>query len=64
LGVEISEAYIGIVLVSMPTAMPPMNRPTMSMAIDVDPACRDEPRSETTDPEKMVIFRPRISATA
>jgi hypothetical protein len=61
---EISEAYMGIVLVSMPTAMPPMKRPTMSMAIDVDPDCKAEPRSETTDPAKMVLLRPSISAKA
>jgi hypothetical protein len=55
---------MGIVLVSMPTATPPMKRPAMSMAMDVDPACRAVPSSETRAPDKMVILRPMMLAMA
>jgi hypothetical protein len=61
-GMDISEAYMGIVLVSMPTATPPMERPAMSMGMLVAPAWRADPKSETTEPEKMVILRPIMSA--
>ena len=61
-GIEISDAYIGIVLVSMPTATPPMKRPMMSMTMLTEPVCKAAPRRETTDPAKMVFLRPSQSA--
>lgn len=53
---------MGIVLVSMPTATPPKNRPAISMPIVMAPHCKAEPRSETMDPAAMVFFRPNLSA--
>lgn len=57
----ISPAYIGTTDVSMPTATPAINRPTISIAMFTEPACRAHPKHETQPPAKTARLRPRRS---
>ena len=61
-GSDNSAAYIGIVAVSIPTAIPAMKRPIISIAIFTEPACNAQPRQEITEPVRIVRFRPNQSA--
>jgi hypothetical protein len=60
LGMDSSDAYIGMVLVRMPTAMPPMKRPTISMTMVAAPHCKAEPSTDTRAPMRTVFLRPSL----
>lgn len=47
---------------SMPTAIPPMNRPTTSIVISAAPACRALPKMEIAEPKAIVRLRPILLA--
>ena len=55
---------MGIVLVNMPTATPPMNRPMMSIGMFTAPVCSADPKRDTIEPAKMVRLRPSLFAKA
>lgn len=57
----ISPAYIGTTDVSIPTATPAMSRPTISMAMLMEPACKAHPKQETQAPANTARLRPRRS---
>ena len=55
--------YIGTTADNIPTAIPAMRRPVMSMGIVAAPACRAHPKVEIHPPRKTVFLRPRRSAS-
>lgn len=56
---DISEAYMGTVAVSWPTATPPIKRPMINMAMFTAPACNAHPKHEITDAMNIVLRRPK-----